>query len=60
MNDEWFAVPEKRSLSIRAHLRSTPLEERAPIVFVVHGFGGIVLKQVRDSVDLQHAELTGR
>lgn len=36
---------------IKSHLNSTPLDERAPIVFVAHSLGGVSLKRVRTHVD---------
>ena len=32
---------------VAEHLRSTPFDERAPIVFVAHSLGGVLLKHVR-------------
>ena len=34
---------------VKAHLRSTPFDERAPIVFVAHGLDSVVVKRVRIS-----------
>ena len=33
--------------SIRKHFRKTPLVERAPVVFIAYGIGGLYLMEVR-------------
>ncbi|KAF1988741.1 hypothetical protein K402DRAFT_19116 [Aulographum hederae CBS 113979] len=35
------------------HLKSTPLDERAPTVFIAHGMGGNVLKRVLEELEAE-------